>query len=88
MAFKKNNQSQESAQNEDWKAQGFINIYVNTGNGNKRKLVGVPLKESKAFERMLLERLQEEGGVEALQENITITFELADKQVSSKDLGW
>lgn len=86
MSNTRNNASEQS--NEDWKAQGFINVYVNVGNGNKRKLIGIPLKEQKAFERMLLERLQQEGGVEALQANLSITFELANKEVSSKDLGW
>ena len=82
----RNNASEQS--NEGWKAQGFINVYVNVVNGNKRKLIGIPLKEQKAFERMLLERLQQEGGVEALQANLSITFELADKEVKAADLGW
>ena len=82
----RNNASEQS--NENWKATGFINVYVNVGNGNKRKLIGIPLKEQKAFERMLLERLQQEGGVEALQANLSITFELADKEVKAADLGW
>lgn len=80
-----NNQSE---QNDSWKAQAFLNLYVNTGEGNKRKLIGIPLKEQKAFERMLIERLQQEGGLEAFAENVSFTFELADKEVSSKDLGW
>lgn len=82
----RNNASEQS--NDNWKATGFINVYVNVGNGNKRKLIGIPLKEQKAFERMLLERLQQEGGVEALQANLSITFELADKEVRAADLGW
>lgn len=82
----RNNASEQS--NDNWKATGFINVYVNVGSGNKRKLIGIPLKEQKAFERMLLERLQQEGGVEALQANLSITFELADKEVKAADLGW
>ena len=78
----------QSEQNESWKAQAFINVYVATGEGNRRKLIGIPLKEQKAFERMLIERLQQEGGLEAFAENVSFTFELADKEVSSKDLGW
>ena len=78
----------QSEQNDNWKAQAFINVYVATGEGNRRKLIGIPLKEQKAFERMLIERLQQEGGLEAFAENVSFTFELADKEVSSKDLGW
>ena len=78
----------QSEQNDSWKATAFLNLYVNTGEGNKRKLVGIPLKEQKAFESMLIERLQQEGGLEAFAENVSFTFELANKEVSSKDLGW
>ena len=89
MAFKNStNASNAGEQNEGWKAQAFINVYVATGEGSKRKLVGIPLKESKAFERMLIERLKEEGGIEAFAENVSFTFELADKEVKASDLGW
>lgn len=90
MAFKNQSaaRNQQSEQNEGWKAQAFINVYVATGEGSKRKLVGIPLKESKAFERMLIERLKEEGGIEAFAENVSFTFELADKEVKASDLGW
>lgn len=89
MAFKNSQTRNQSAdQNENWKATAFINVYVNVGEGNKRKLIGIPLKESKAFDRSLIERLQQDGGVDALQENITLTFEMAEKETSAKDLGW
>ena len=89
MAFKNSQtRNQQADQNENWKATAFINVYVNVGEGNKRKLIGIPLKESKAFERMLIERLKEEGGIEAFAENVSFTFELADKEVKASDLGW
>lgn len=89
MAFKNSQTRNQSAdQNENWKATAFINVYVNVGEGNKRKLIGIPLKEAKAFDRSLIERLQQDGGVDALQENITLTFEMAEKETSAKDLGW
>lgn len=91
MSFKKNlstgNNNQQSEQNDAWKAQGFINIYVKVGEG-KRKVGSIPLKESKAFERALLERLQMEGGVEAFAANLEIDFQLADKETKAAELGW
>lgn len=93
MSFKKNQGSLatgnngEQAQNESWKAQGFINIYVKVGDG-KRKVGSIPLKESKAFERALLERLQQEGGVEAFAANLEIDFQIADKETKAAELGW
>ena len=89
MAFKNQQQlSSGQSNNENWKAQAFINVFVTFGEGNRRKLIGIPLKESKAFERMLIERLQQEGGLEAFAENVSFTFELADKEVKASDLGW
>ncbi len=88
MAFKKSVQQESAQNNEGWKAQAFINVYVATGESSRRKLIGIPLKESKAFERMLIERLQQEGGLEAFAENVSFTFELADKEVKASDLGW
>ena len=90
MAFKNTSaaRNQQSEQNENWRATAFINVYVATGEGNRRKLIGIPLKEQKAFERMLIERLQQEGGLEAFAENVSFTFELADKEVKASDLGW
>ena len=89
MAFKNSaSRPQQSEQNENWKATAFINVYVNVGEGNKRKLIGIPLKESKAFERALLERLQQEGGVEAFAANLEIDFQLADKETKASELGW
>jgi hypothetical protein len=90
MAFKNsgNARNQQAEQNDNWKATAFINVYVNVGEGNKRKLIGIPLKESKAFDRSLIERLQQEGGVDALAANISLTFEMAEKETSAKDLGW
>ena len=88
MAFKISAQQESAQNNEGWKAQAFINFFVATGEGNRRKLIGIPLKESKAFERMLIERLQQEGGLDAFAENVSFTFELVDKEVKASDLGW
>lgn len=92
MSFKKNQSlatgnGNAQGENENWRAQGFINLYVKVGEG-KRKVGSIPLKESKAFERALLERLQQEGGVEAFAANLEIDFQLADKETKASELGW
>lgn len=91
MSFKKQGSlatgNNNQAENENWRAQGFINLYVKVGEG-KRKVGSIPLKESKAFERALLERLQQEGGVEAFAANLEIDFQLADKETKASELGW
>ena len=46
--------------NENWKAQGFLNLYLPAKNGQRRKLGAIPLKESKANEKQLLAWLNED----------------------------
>jgi hypothetical protein len=58
MAFsnrKSNNQEQDQA---DWKASGFVNIYLPTQNGGEFKLGAVPLKDSVANAKTLREWLE------------------------------
>lgn len=78
----------QQGQNDDWKAQAFINIYVPTPDGGRRKIGSIALRESKPFEKAIIARLQEEGGLESLQANAIFDFQLADKEVSKNDLGF
>lgn len=52
--------AQPSTNNENWKAQGFLNFYLPAKNGQRRKLGAIPLKESKANEKQLLAWLNED----------------------------
>ena len=70
-------------QNDSWKAQAFVNLYVPTPEGGKRKIGSIALKDSKPFEAALIKRLQEEGGLEALKDALIVDFQMADKEVSS-----
>ena len=44
--------------NEAWRAQGFINIYVPSKDGKRRKLGAIALKDSKPSEKSLREWLE------------------------------
>lgn len=46
--------------NENWKAQGFLNFYLPAKNGQRRKLGAIPLKEAKPSEKELLAWLNED----------------------------
>ena len=70
-------------QNDSWKAQAFVNLYVPTPEGGRRKIGSIALKDSKTFEAALIKRLQEEGGLEALKDALIVDFQMADKEVSS-----
>ena len=46
--------------NENWKAQGFLNLYLPAKNGQRRKLGAIPLKDSKVNEKQLRAWLEED----------------------------
>jgi len=57
MAFNQSNaQRTETTQanSDSWKAQGFLNLYLPSKNGQRKKLGAIPLKESKHSEKHLL----------------------------------
>lgn len=62
MSFNQSNaQRNDQAQaNETWKAQGFLNFYLPSKNGQRKKLGAIPLKESKHSEKALLAWLNED----------------------------
>lgn len=56
-----------SNNNDDsWKAKGFINLYLPGKDGTRRKLGAIPLKDSRASEKQLLDWLNEDHGRVAL----------------------
>lgn len=86
MAFKTLNTGSNNnvaGNNDSWKAQAFINIYVPNGEGGKRKIGSIALKDARAYDRKLIERLQQDDGLESLMEVITVDFQMADKEVAS-----
>ena len=86
MAFQTGSTRKNNAQQQDdsWKSQGFLNLYLPTPDGGKRKVGSIPLKEAKAFEAAVLKRLNEEGGLEAFVKNVIIEFNaVSDEPVSN-----
>ena len=59
MAFAQNSQAPQ-AQNDSWKAQGFLNLYLPAKDGKRMKLGAIPLKESKPSEKTMLAWLNED----------------------------
>ena len=53
-------QTPASTSNENWKAQGFLNLYLPAKNGQRRKLGAIPLKDSKVNEKQLRAWLEED----------------------------
>jgi len=81
MSFKSNavQSNNNSASNDSWKAQGFLNLYLPSKDGGKRRKLGaIPLKESKPSEKQMLDWLNEDPTrVAAIMSKLVIEFQSA-----------
>lgn len=75
-------------QDESWKSQGFINIYLPTTSGTRRKIGTIYLKETKALEKHLLDRLKAdpEATLQALANKLEFDFNTAEEKDEQFDL--
>lgn len=81
MAFRNarsaNNDAAQTA-DESWKAQGFLNLYLPSKNGSRRKLGSIPLKEARPSEASLLAWLNEDPSrVNTLLERLEMDYQPA-----------
>ena len=77
-----------NTQDESWKAKAFLNIWVKRADGSRAKIGAIALKESRAFEKALIERLQQEDGLEALTNALELDFQMADKPSTQVNVGF
>jgi hypothetical protein len=79
MAFNRSNAAAApSASDDSWKASGFINLYLPSHDGKRRKLGAMPLKESKANEKQLLDWLNEDPNrVARIRELLIVEYQNA-----------
>lgn len=91
MAFNSGNTASASSTpaNDNWKAQGFLNLSLPSQDGGKVKLGAIPLKASNPREKALIEWLTEDPTrVEAILSKLIIEYRSAEpKAGSSFDLG-
>lgn len=79
MAFNQNSNVAPITQDENWKSQAFINFYLPSKEGGRRKLGSIGLKTSKPAEAGLIEWLQEDPSrVAVVAEKLEIDFQMAD----------
>jgi hypothetical protein len=82
MAFNTNTAAvQSNAQNDNWKAQGFLNLYLPSkdGKGGRRKLGAIPLKDAKPAEKQLMDWLNEDPSrVSVIMSKLVIEYQSAD----------
>ena len=74
-------------QDESWKAQGFINLYINAPDGSKKKLGAIPLKDARNAERTLREWLGKDPEKHAakLLSALSLEYRAADEEGPAMD---
>lgn len=90
MAFSTNTarNTNNNAQSDNWKAQGFLNLYLPNKDGKRTKLGAIPLKEGKPNEAKMLAWLKEDPSrVSVILEKLDIEFRSSEQtEGSSFDL--
>ncbi len=66
MARFNTNTAAQANNSDDWKAQAFLNVWLPTKAGGRRKVGAIPLKVSRASDAQLIEFLTS-GGKDALR---------------------
>lgn len=79
-----NNPSQNT--NEKWKALGFINIYLPTNSGGKKKLGAIPLRASVPHELEIFEALKACDGDEATQAGVNAVMSLCQVDFNTAEI--
>ena len=86
MAFRTNTAAAQTNDNnqESWKAAGFVNLYLPSTDGGKRKKLGaIPLRTNKPAEATLLEWLKKDANnVEKLLAKLELDFQSVEASAS------
>lgn len=81
MAFRKNNVAPfGNNSDESWKADGFINLYLPTKGGTKRKLGAISLKSTKPNEADLIKFLESDpsSAIQKLRDLLIVEYNSAE----------
>ena len=75
-------------QDDSWKSQGFLNLYIPTKSGSRRKIGTVFLKESRATDKQLLDAFKRdpEGTMKKLMTMLELEFNTAEGSEDTLDL--
>lgn len=75
-------------QDDSWKSQGFLNLYIPTKSGSRRKIGTVFLKESRATDKQLLDafKADPEATMKKLMSVLELEFNSAEGSEDALDL--
>lgn len=74
--------------NDSWKAQAFLNLWVRKADGTRTKIGAIPLRDSRNFDKALIQRLQEDGAIESLMSAMELDFQMATGKPEGIDVGF
>ena len=77
MAFNTNTNTAAAAQsNDNWKADAFLNLYIDRPDGSTIKVGAVSFKNTKKTDAAMIKRLQEEGALQAFANAVRFDFRM------------
>lgn len=84
MAFEKDKSAGNTTgrgDNDNWKSDAFLNLYLPTKGGTRRKVGSIGLKNSKPFEKDLIAKLQADpDAVKRMLAALELEFNLAEPE--------
>ena len=88
MAFNTNTTTAAAAQsNDNWKADAFLNLYIDRPDGSTIKVGAVSFKNTKKTDAAMIKRLQEEGALQAFANAVRFDFRMVTDEPIS-DIGF
>ena len=88
MAFNTNTNTAAAAQsNDNWKADAFLNLYIDRPDGSTIKVGAVSFKNTKKTDAAMIKRLQEEGALQAFANAVRFDFRMVTDEPIS-DIGF
>lgn len=84
MAFEKDKSTSAPAgrgDNDNWKSDAFLNLYIPTNGGSRRKVGSIGLRMTKPFEKDLIEKLKADpDAVKRMLAVCELEFNLAEPE--------
>jgi hypothetical protein len=71
-------QQAQAQQNDSWKADAFLNVWVDVPGGKPIKLGAMSYKAGRKMDAHLMEMLQQPGAVGALLKHIRLDFQMVE----------
>lgn len=85
---RKNSNNNAAAGNDKWKSVSFINVYLPSADGTRRRKLGaIPLNDGRPFEAAVHERLASDPeALKAMVALLQFDFQVVETEVKADDL--